>query len=668
MQAWEDGNVRVRAIPDPAAQPAATPTPSFAPGTSGPGAGSVLICGLGSLGQACLLRLLPFDVPLRCLDRERPDWRDPRLEERFASTLILGDMRLPHVLSQAGVESARAVLLLSTDSTVNVEAALQVRLLNPTADLVVRSSGQLASLGALLEERLPGVAVVDPLLLTAGAITEALRPGDQEACFRIDGESYLVLEGGDPALRQRRALRRDGENPARPLQVVPMGAHHHRATEAVPAARVQGRWLAARRSLGAPLRRWRQCSPLQQGGLLVILALLVLGLVLFSSGGGWRQGMFVTLSLLKGEYVDPVNVMLPPEDGIAAASPWLIGVTLLYSLIGTLLTSALVAVILERLLRERFGLGRPGRFRRGSRWILLAEGEELAERVADNLVRDGLQVLRIDARSLPSPPRRGLVVLPRWESALTALQPCRLEGIGLLSADLLANLQETFQLQKAWPDARYAILSHAVEAAEQLGDLLGGVAVISSMDLVADAVVATAFGERVEEICRIDGANHLLVRYRIQAGDGLVGRNLCRVERGYGVTTIHLLRPGRSSPLVLPSLDLVLAPGDQLVVLATLRQLRRIELGCPDPPRWRLRLRGSPRSEGRFTALQSLARHLGGAPGAMAPLLDGDEHLTPALDRELADPLAEDLRRQGVHCTVEPVAEAGAGTHEGRRP
>lgn len=616
----------------------------------------MLICGLGSLGQACLLRLLPFDVPLRCLDRERPDWRDPRLEERFGSSLVLGDMRLPHVLSQAGVETARAVLLLSTESTVNVEAALQVRLLNPSADIVVRSSGQLTSLGALLEERLPGVAVVDPLLLTAGAVTEALRPGDQEACFRVDGESYLVLEGSDPARRQQRALRRDGEHPTRSLQVVPMGSHHHRTAAAVPAARTQGRWRALRRSLGAPLRRWRQCSPLQQAGMLGILALLALGLIMFSAGGGWRQGMFVTLSLLKGEFVDPVNVMLPADDGIAAASPWLIGITLLYSLVGTLLTSALVAVILERLLRERFGLGRPGRFRRGSRWILLAEGEELAVTVADNLVRDGLQVLRIDSRPLTSPSRRGLVVFQRWESALAALQHCRLEGIGLLSVDLLANLQETFQLQKTWPGARYAILSHAVEAAERLGDLLGGVAVISSMDLVADAVVATAFGERVEEICRIDGANHLLVRYRIQPGDGLAGLNLSRVELGYGVTTIHLLRPGRSSPLVLPSLDLVLATGDQLVVLATLRQLRRIELRSPTPPGWCLRLRGTPREEGRFEALQSLARHLGGAPGAMAPLLDGGEHLTPALDRELAEQLAEELRRQGLHCTVEAVA------------
>ncbi len=616
----------------------------------------MLICGLGSLGQACLLRLLPFDVPLRCLDRERPDWRDPRLEERFGSSLVLGDMRLPHVLSQAGVETARAVLLLSSESTVNVEAALQVRLLNPSADVVVRSSGQLASLGALLEERLPGVAVVDPLLLTAGAVTEALRPGHQEACFRVDGQSYLVVEGKDLDRRQQRCLRQATADLARPLQVIPMGSHHHRSSDAVPATTARGRWMALLRGLGAPLRLWRHCSRLQQGVLVGLVVLMALGLALFSSGGGWRQGVFVTLALLLGEYVDPVNVMLPPHDGIATAAPWLIGVTLLYSLVGTLLTSALVAVILERLLRERFGLGHPGRFRRGSRWILLAEGEELAARVADNLVRDGLQVLRIDTRPVQPPQRSGMVIFRRWEAALAALQHCRLEGIGLLSVDLLANLQETFQLQKSWPEARYVILSHAVEAAERLGDLLGGMAVISSMDLVADAVVATAFGERVEEICRIDGANHLLVRYRIQQGDALWGLNLSRVEQGYGVTTIHLLRPGRASPLVLPSLDLVLAAGDQLMVLATLAQLRRVELGIPDPPGWRLRLRGAPREEGRFEALQSLARHLGGAPGTMAPLLDGAEHVTPALDRELAEQLAEELRRQGLHCGVEAVA------------
>lgn len=137
--------------------------------------GAVLVCGLGALGQACLQRLVRFHVPIRCLDQQLPNWRDPELEAELARQLTLGDMRRPHVLEQAGVVSARAVLLLSSDSTVNIEAALQARLLNPQAEIVVRSSSSQADLGALLEERLPGVAVVDPVLLCAGAIASALR-------------------------------------------------------------------------------------------------------------------------------------------------------------------------------------------------------------------------------------------------------------------------------------------------------------------------------------------------------------------------------------------------------------------------------------------------------------------------------------------------------------
>ena len=42
---------------------------------------AILICGLGKLGQACLKRLRQFDVPLRAMDRHRPDWRKPDLAQ-----------------------------------------------------------------------------------------------------------------------------------------------------------------------------------------------------------------------------------------------------------------------------------------------------------------------------------------------------------------------------------------------------------------------------------------------------------------------------------------------------------------------------------------------------------------------------------------------------------
>jgi hypothetical protein len=106
---------------------------------------------------------------------------------------------------------------------------------------------------------------------------------------------------------------------------------------------------------------------------------------------------------------------------------------------------------------------------------------------------------------------------------------------------------------------------------------------------------------------------------------------------------------------------LVLAAGDQLVVLATAASLRSIELDHPVPPRFRLRIqfKGELSPERRFQAQQSLARWIGCTPGDVVYLLDGEKHLTPPVDREICDILLDDLRRQGVECTLEQDAGLG---------
>jgi len=68
--------------------------------------GTVLVCGLGSLGQACLLRLLPFDVELRCLDLRRPDWRDPRLEQTLFGCRFANPVGLAAGFDKNGVAAA----------------------------------------------------------------------------------------------------------------------------------------------------------------------------------------------------------------------------------------------------------------------------------------------------------------------------------------------------------------------------------------------------------------------------------------------------------------------------------------------------------------------------------------------------------------------------------
>ena len=148
--------------------------------------------------------------------------------------------------------------------------------------------------------------------------------------------------------------------------------------------------------------------------------------------------MFVTLGLLMGEYVDPVNLLLSDFTGMEAVSGWLIVGTLFYSLVGTLLTSALVAVILERLLRERLGVEPIRLPRRGPAPVLLVEGSALALRIAQRLRRHQQLVVRVESGGSDGSQDKGIVPFGQLEEALQALEGRPVSAVGLLSTVCVA--------------------------------------------------------------------------------------------------------------------------------------------------------------------------------------------------------------------------------------
>lgn len=615
---------------------------------------AILICGLGKLGQACLRRLQGFDVPLLALDRHAPDWRDPNLAHALQAPVVVGDMRRAHHLAQAGAANARAVLLLSSESTVNLEAALQVRLLNPSAQIVVRASGEQRQLGDLLEQRLARVTVVDPVALMRWAMLQALRPGDAAARFDADGQVLTVFQGVGQDRRFQRPLLLDQRSTG--WLVAPLAFQGNVPSAGSPAAGpkrpAQHRLWLRPWTLRWPLQphgRWLRLDRRQRRRALLLGSLvlvLLIAIAQLAAGSNWQQGVFVTLALLKGEFVDPVNVVLAGRPLNSNSDSWLVSGSLLLSLLGTLLTSALVAVILERLLSARFGLTVKPRLPRGVQPILLVGGDGLAQALSSELQREGHCVWAVDAQSAA------------LEAVQRSLKERGVLAIGMLSADLLANVEGVLALQRCWPEARLAMVTTAEQAAEQLGELLGGVTVISSLSLAADVVVATAFGERVEGVWPIGEAMGLLVRYRIQPGDSLCGLSLARVQHGYGVTAIALKRPSRGDGLALPPVDLVLAPEDQLLILATLAGLRRIELGQLQPPSQRLRLRlRRPLPSGRlFEVHRNLARYLGCSVEAAHGLQLGEQWRELAVDPDIATLLVDNLGRLGLD--LERVPEA----------
>ncbi len=72
-------------------------------------------------------------------------------------------------------------------------------------------------------------------------------------------------------------------------------------------------------------------------------------------------------------------------------------------------------------------------------------------------------------------------------------------------------------------------------------------------------------------------------------------------------------RPSRLEPLALPPADLVFADGDELLVLATLSELRRVELGILMHPsqKLRARLKKNLTEDSLFEVNRNFARYLG---------------------------------------------------------
>jgi Trk K+ transport system NAD-binding subunit len=607
------------------------------------GDGAVLICGLGALGQACLERLLPFDVPLRAVDLHSPQWRRADLSQRI-SLVVQGDMRQAQVLERAGVRQCRSVLLLSADSQVNLEAALQVRLLNPDADVVVRSRSGEQSIGQLLEQRLPKVAVVDPLVLTAGAVASAVQP--HEGLIQLDthGEDETISVVSQAEAATALACRRMRVNGGAPSD---LWITVRQRGSAVQHAKGSNWWQLPIRILRWQ-PRWRSLAwqPMSWVAPLV-LAAIVLGLALFSGqAGSWQRALLITLGLLQGEFVDPVMLL-------SQRSLWHLLAGLSYALLGTLLTSALVALILERLLTERLGLRRRDRVKGGSRQVVIVDGPEVVEPIRTLL---GSERIGVQTASLSE----GMTALDR---ELERLNNSQVVGIGLLSNHLLSNVHAALALQQKDPTCRLAVLAHAMEASDQLGQMLGGVTVISAVDLAADALVATAFGERVERVLQIKGVNHLVVRYRIEPDDQLCGLTVARVENGYGMTVLRHQRQHRPQARAIPPLDWSLLAGDAITVLATLDSLRRVECGDREPPQWCVELRCQPHPHERFVVQQCLARYLDLAPGQVQGWLDGHWKRSKPLDRDLAELMERELQRLRVQtrlCRADDPSHPGS--------
>jgi Trk K+ transport system NAD-binding subunit len=141
-------------------------------------AGHVVVCGLGRLGFG-VVRLLKAHVPIVVIDAaDHVHYADePTMVTEPVVPVLRGDMTVKWVLQEAGVEQASAVFVLTPDDAANLEAAMLVHELNPTARIIMRvNNSRIARrLDEVLREVLgESLRVVDPFEHAAPQFVEAV--------------------------------------------------------------------------------------------------------------------------------------------------------------------------------------------------------------------------------------------------------------------------------------------------------------------------------------------------------------------------------------------------------------------------------------------------------------------------------------------------------------
>jgi len=664
-------------------------------------ASEFLVCGLGGLGQYCVAELKEFGVPVSGIDLVQPAYWQVSDLSQMLNNFWVGDCRQREVLEKAQIKRYRAVLLVTSNERVNIDAAFAVRLLSPHTRLVVRSSKE--TLNTLLEERLGNFVAFEATQLSTTAFAIAALGDENRGFVDLDHHLLRVVQrriGSNDRWCDRRLLHELNTQTRRLLS-------HTRHSEMPdlefydwdPDAPVlagdvltclelgdrlqegNARWNQKAEDRANPsqpdqdtrkpwgefftLAFWREklatfweATAQQQSkrvaavvGVLVLL-LLLLGMLLLTATGKVSnpfEAAYATAMLLLGSY-DALLDLNDPGSG----DNWLQGMHLVYTLAGTASIAVLYALLTESLLSTKFQLPkrRPPLPRQGH--IVVVGLGRVGRGVAEFLQKLNQPVVGISEDALESTvlPQLPLVVGDLKASLNRAnLETAR--GVVICTNDEIANLELAMQAHAISPSSNVVVRTFDPAFSDNVDRLLPYAHVLCAYALAAEVYVAAAFGENVATLLRLDDRTVIATEYTVEAGDTLNGLLLSEIAYGYGVVPVLHRKPNDSQATVLPSDDRLVSGGDRLIVLATSTGLQRIERGDRAPQTWQVRIEKAATSTARFEGSRAIIRITN---------LDGDrasqilENLPATLPKPLYKHQAKRLVRALSKCLVTATA------------
>ncbi|GAB4233337.1 MAG: potassium channel protein [Stanieria sp.] len=647
-----------------------------------------LICGLGNLGQHCVLALAEFNVKITAIEKkENIHWEIVNIPD-LINNLIIGDCRQNNILEQAQVKQCRAALIVTSNEQVNIETALAIRQLNPHTRLVVRSSQ--TNLNYLLSQQLGNFIAFEPTELPASAFTLAALGSNILGFVDLDGHRIRVCQRqiteSDRWCYQRHLYELNSHQRKvihyRPNSLLTQSSSLHWLPDAmvdygdtliyleviekfsphflgkVP----KKKQFPGNFQLFHPQQLFQQIISFVLSLSIrkvafaysaVVFLLLLIGTIVFHwyyPKINFGSAFFATATLLLGGYGDLFGEITDDTE-----IPWSIKLfSLGLTIAGTVFVGVLYAVLTEALLSSRFEFAKP-RFPlpQNNHVVMIGLGR-VGQQVINLLQQFQQTVIGITFK----PPIQSQYSIPilygNIQETLSQANLTQAKSVVIVTDDEVLNLEVALMVRTINPLLHLVIRTSGNRSGQHLTKLLPNIQAIGVNRVAAEVFAGAAFGENILSVFRLNQQTILVTEYQIETGDTLNGLLLGDVTYGYDIIPIFYQRSAHSS-MFLPSDELKLAIGDRLIILATIEGLRRIEQGQIDLTNkcWQVKIIQALTSDAIFEGANLISRITGCSLTLARQTMKNLPQILPLfLYQPQAQKLVKELQKTLVKATI----------------
>lgn len=649
-----------------------------------------IVCGLGSLGQHCVVALSKFGVSVTAIEQIEPrQWHIPHLPS-LLTDLIVGDCRDAETLEAAKIDECRGLLIVTSNERVNAETAVAARSRTPYARLVVRSGQN--NLNRLLGDHLGNFIAFEPSQLSADAFALAALGTHTQGLFYIEAGAeqeqqllQVIKHQIQPTDRwcEQKTLQELNTSKRKVLAYQPFLSSYSsslfyswnpqtllKAGDIVTYIQLED-FLTADSFLLESKRKKptllpkkltissikKECEKLSKrvfnlpvrrvalicGG--IVVSLILIGTFLLWStipNATLLSSFYATVVLLLGGYADLFGEL----EGSEEIQWWLQLFSLSLTIAGTALVGVLYALVTEALLSSKFELSQRRPPIPQENHIIIIGIRRVGTRVSKILLdlKQALLGIPLD----PSFDLNTLTEMPMLFGGLKeSLNQANLQGaksVVVGTEDEMLNLEISLTIHRINPDCQLVIRTFEQRLSENLSQLLPEAVVLCAYAVAAEAFAGAAFGENIIKLFRLNQQTVLVTEYKIEADDTLDGLLLADVAYGYNIVPILHQKEGKSAKFM-PTDDVSLSCGDRLVVLATMEGLKRVEVGQLDTTgqNCQVEIESARNADASFEGGNMLARITGCSLNDAREIMN---HLPQKLPMLLYDHQAERLIRE----------------------